>query len=143
MENNLLSILLIEDDSLDIINVERELKKIKTRYSLHIAKNGKIALDMLKGENGAEKLDPLPLIILLDINMPKMNGFEFLQAIRNDSEFDSIKVFIMTTSNEEGDKLMAKKLGIEGYIVKPLSFEKHSNSSSSLDTFGLFIELVK
>jgi CheY-like chemotaxis protein len=143
MENNLLNVLLIEDDSLDIINAERELKKIKTRYSLHIAKNGKIALDMLKGENGYEKLDPLPLIILLDINMPKMDGFEFLKIIRGDHEYDSIKVFIMTTSNEEGDKLNAKKLGIEGYIVKPLTFEKHANSSSSLDTFGLFIELLK
>ena len=68
MENNLLNALLIEDDSLDIINVERELKKIKTRYTLHIAKNGKIALDMLMGKNGQEKLDPLPLIILLDSN---------------------------------------------------------------------------
>jgi CheY-like chemotaxis protein len=143
MENNLLNVLLVEDDSLDIINAERELRKIKTRYSLHIAKNGRIALDMLRGENGAEKLDPLPLIILLDINMPKMDGFEFLQIIRSDPEYDSIKVFVMTTSNEQGDKIIAKKLGIEGYIVKPLSFEKHGNSPSSLDTFGLFIELLK
>jgi CheY-like chemotaxis protein len=142
MENNLLSVLLIEDNSQDIINVEREFKKIKTRYSLHVVKNGKIALDMLKGENGQEKLDPLPLIMLVDINMPEMDGFEFLQIIRSDPEYDAIKIFIMTTSNEEIDKVLAKKYGA-GFIVKPLSFEKQGHSLSSIDTFGLFIELLK
>jgi CheY-like chemotaxis protein len=143
MEYNLLNVLLVEDDYLDIINFEREFKKIKSKFALHVAKNGKMALDMLRGENGQEKMDPLPIIIVLDLNMPKMNGFEFLKILRSDPEYDRINVYITTTSNEEGDKLMAKSLGISGYIVKPLTFEKYNNAKSSIDTFGLFINLLK
>ena len=73
-----------------------------------------IALDMLMGKNGQEKLDPLPLIILLDINLPKMDGFEFLKIIRSNPEFENMKVFVMTTSNEECDKIMAKKFDVTG-----------------------------
>jgi CheY-like chemotaxis protein len=143
MEYNLLNVLLIEDDYLDIMNFEREFKKIKSKFSLHIAKNGKMAWNMLKGEQGLEKLDPTPLIIVLDINMPKMNGVEFLKLLRADSEFDKVKVFMTTTSNEEGDRLMAQALGASGYIVKPLTFEKYQGNTSSIDAFSLFIELLK
>jgi CheY-like chemotaxis protein len=143
MDYNLLNILLVEDDYLDIMNFEREFKKIKSKFSLHIAKNGKEAWNMLKGEQGFEKLDPTPLIIVLDLNMPKMNGIEFMKLLRSDQEFNKVKVFMTTTSNEDGDKLIAKSLGISGYIVKPVTFEKYSGNISSVDTFSLFIELLK
>ena len=79
MEDKLLNILLVEDDSVDVMNVQRAFKKNNITNPLHIAFNGVEALNMLRGSNGRPKLNPKPRIILLDINMPKMNGLEFLR----------------------------------------------------------------
>jgi CheY-like chemotaxis protein len=133
------SILLVEDDELDVISVDRSLKKINFEIELHTAYNGIEALSMLKGD---KKLDPLPDIILLDLNMPKMNGMEFLSELRKDKEFDSIKVFVMTTSNEEQDRVATEKLGISGYIIKPLNFDGNTKRNSSMDYFMHF-QIVK
>ncbi len=137
-----MNILLVEDDYLDIMNVERELKKINITYPIHVSRNGKEALNMLRGE-GTEKITPAPSVILLDINMPKMNGLEFLAELRREPEFSHIPVFIMTTSNEETDRLAAQRLNVSGYIVKPLTFDSFEKSHSSLDSFSLFLDLIK
>jgi CheY-like chemotaxis protein len=89
------SILLIEDDYLDSMGVERELRKLNVLNPLHIARNGREALNLLRGE-GVPKIRQ-PAIVLLDINMPRMNGFEFLEHIRQDPDFKHLKVFIITT----------------------------------------------
>ncbi len=115
-------ILLVEDDYLDVKSVKRELTKLDIDYTLHIVHNGADALDLLNG-NTADNQKIIPDIILLDINMPKMNGIEFLRVIKNYYTFNNIKTFIMTTSSEEYDKLAAQNLGISGYILKPLDFE--------------------
>jgi CheY-like chemotaxis protein len=142
MTENLKNILLVEDDYLDIMNVERELKKINIEYPIHVARNGREALNMLRGE-GAEKISPAPSVILLDINMPKMNGVEFLEELRHEPEFSHIPVFIMTTSNEETDRMEARRLSVSGYIVKPLTFDSFEKGPSSLDSFSLFLDLIK
>ena len=142
MNDKITNILLVEDDYLDIMNVERELKKIGINQPLHVARNGREALKMLRGE-GVPKIAPAPKVILLDINMPKMNGIEFLTELRHDPEFSHIPVFIMTTSNEETDRIAAQKLQVSGYILKPLSFENFDNNLSSLDSFSLFLDLIK
>ncbi|WP_347157968.1 response regulator [Pontibacter chitinilyticus] len=142
MSENTVNILLVEDDYLDIMNVERELKKINITYPIHVSRNGKEALNMLRGE-GTEKITPAPSVILLDINMPKMNGLEFLAELRREPEFSHIPVFIMTTSNEETDRLAAQRLNVSGYIVKPLTFDSFEKSHSSLDSFSLFLDLIK
>ncbi len=131
------NILLVEDDSLDILIIERTLKKININHRLYIAHNGQEALNMLKGI-GVDKITPLPQIIMLDINMPKMNGLELLSEIRKDAELRDIKVFIMTTSDHETDRITSQQLGISGYIIKPLQF----NSSSSPDGMNLIIDLL-
>jgi CheY-like chemotaxis protein len=136
------NVLLVEDDFLDIMSVQRTFKKAGVHHNLIVAKNGVEALEMLRGE-GTEKIDPKPLVILLDINMPKMNGIEFLQAIRNDSQFRDIEVFMTTTSEEEQDQEAARRLNVRGYIVKPLSFESFEKASSSMDSFSLFMKLMK
>jgi CheY-like chemotaxis protein len=116
------TILLVEDDYVDIMNVERGLKKLGVDYTLHIAHNGVDALALLNGNMpGKEKI--FPDIILLDINMPKMNGIEFLRIVRNYFTFNNIKIFITTTSVEEYDKLSTEQLGIYAYILKPLKFD--------------------
>lgn len=142
MSEKILNILLVEDDYLDIMNVERELKKIGLTQPLHVARNGREALKMLRGES-VPRISPAPKVILLDINMPKMNGMEFLTELRHDPEFSHIPVFIMTTSNEETDRMAAQKLQVSGYILKPLSFENFDNNLSSLDSFSLFLDLIK
>ncbi|GAB3201921.1 CheY-like chemotaxis protein [Pontibacter aydingkolensis] len=142
MTDKEVNILLVEDDYLDIMNVERELKKINIDHPIHVARNGREALSMLRGE-GTPKISPAPSVILLDINMPKMNGIEFLTELRREPEFSHIPVFIMTTSNEETDRMAAQRLNVAGYIVKPLTFDSFENSHSSLDSFSLFLDLIK
>lgn len=142
MTDKQVNILLVEDDYLDIMNVERELKRINIDHPVHVARNGREALNMLRGD-GTPKISPAPSVILLDINMPKMNGIEFLTELRREPEFSHIPVFIMTTSNEETDRMAAQRLNVAGYIVKPLSFDSFDKSHSSLDSFSLFLDLIK
>lgn len=128
------TILLVEDDELDIISVQRTLKKLDIAYELHTAYNGKDALDLLTGQDNRV----VPDVILLDLNMPKMNGIEFLKVIRNDEKLRSIKVFIMTTSAETIDRATTERLGISGYIIKPLNYKDNTKRSDSMDAFVQF-----
>jgi CheY-like chemotaxis protein len=141
MEEKIIHIMLVEDDVVDIMNVKRAFKKNNINNPLHIANNGLEALDMLKGRNGVPKLNPVPKIVLLDINMPKMNGIELLKEMRADDELKSISVFIMTTSNEDSDKFEAYSLNVAGYILKPINFEKFVTAVSTLKNFWKMIEL--
>lgn len=140
MEEKLLHILLVEDDSVDVMNVQRAFKKNNINNPLHVAFNGVEALNMLRGTNGKPKLNPLPGVILCDINMPKMNGIEFLKELRNDPTLKSCSVFIMTTSNDEQDKFEAYKLNVVGYVLKPLSFEKFVSAVSILNNYWKLCE---
>ena len=128
------TILLVEDDYLDVESVKRALKKQKVNHVLHVAHNGVDALAMLTSETNRV----IPDIILLDINMPKMNGLEFLGIIKNYYNLKNIKIFIITTSAEEYDKFAAQSLDVTGYILKPLNFEKKSG-----DSLKLMEELMK
>lgn len=132
------TILLIDDDYLDVENVKRALKKLKAEYDLFVAHNGVDGLAMLTG-NVPDNEKIVPDIIILDINMPKMNGIEFLRIIQNYYSFKSIKTFILTTSGEDYDKMAAENLGVQGYILKPLNFQ----SSKSKETMDLLEEIIK
>lgn len=134
------SILLIEDDELDVISVQRSLSKIDLNIRLYTAYNGVEALSLLKEkcDNGEE----LPEIILLDLNMPRMNGIEFLQEMRKDKKLDKVKVYVMTTSNDDKDRRETEKLGISGYIIKPLNFNENTKKSSSMENFMHF-QIIK
>lgn len=132
-------VLLVEDDEVDIQDITRTLQKNKIMNPLHIARNGLEALNMLQGKNGAKKLVPTPKIILLDLNLPKMNGIEFLKVLRADPELASIVVFVLTSSDEERDKQAAYNLNIGGYILKPLQFSQFITVISTLKScWGLF-----
>jgi CheY-like chemotaxis protein len=131
-------ILLIEDDELDVISVQRSLNKLDAAYELHTAYNGIEALELLQGKANKVAMKPLPDIILLDINMPKMSGIEFLKILRSDDKFKYIKVFIMTTSGEERDRNVTQALGISGYLIKPLNFNDNNKRSDSMDAFVQF-----
>jgi CheY-like chemotaxis protein len=129
------NILLVEDDHLDIIDMKRTLDKMHILNNMVVAKNGEDALRIL---NDKERSESSPDIALIDINMPKMNGLEFLSTVRKMNEWKDLKCFIITTSDEKVDRTAAKELGVSGYIVKPLKL----NNPSSMDAFNLMIDLM-
>jgi CheY-like chemotaxis protein len=133
----LINILLVEDDQLDTIDIKRSLDKINVMYNLQAARNGEEAIDMLNGKINTS-LNGLPDVVLIDINMPKMNGLEFLEVLRNHEEWKDLKCFIVTTSDEKVERNTAKRLGVSGYIIKPLKL----NSPTSMDAFNLMIDLM-
>ncbi len=135
MESKPINILHIEDDAVDAMVMERALKKCDIKMNLYKATNGLEALEMLRGENGRQKIDPLPRIILLDLNMPKMNGIEFLRALRADPQLRHIAVFVMTTSSDEQDRIEAHNLNVAGYMIKPLTLESYTNIVSVLNAY--------
>jgi CheY-like chemotaxis protein len=132
-----INLLLVEDDGLDVINIRRTLDKMKIFYRLHTVRNGEEAIEMLEemGLNGSEGL---PDFMLIDINMPRMDGLELLGIIRQRTEWKGIKCYIITTSEESTDKQKAAALGVAGYIVKPLKL----TNPSSMDAFNLMIDLL-
>lgn len=132
MSDNTISVLHVEDDSVDSMVVQRAFKKNSIPYTLHHATDGAEALDFLRGTNGKEKLNPTPRFILLDINMPKMNGLEFLKELRNDKELTNITVFILTTSNDDRDRAEAYQSHVAGYILKPVNLENYVSTFSAL-----------
>jgi CheY-like chemotaxis protein len=131
------NILLVEDDNLDIIDVKRALDKMQIINRMAIAKNGEEAIQILN-KNHPQAFDTKPDVVLVDINMPKMNGLEFLNVIRSSEEWKNLNCFIITTSEEKVDRDAAKKLGVSGFIVKPLKL----NTPSSMDSFNLMIDLM-
>lgn len=133
---NLVNILLVEDDEVDIMNVQRAFKKNNIRNPLQVARNGVEAMELLNGNT-----IPTPKIVLLDINMPKMGGIEFLSEIRKHPELRSLSVFVMTTSNEESDKIAAYDLNVAGYILKPLSFEGFTSAVAILNHYWHLCEM--
>ena len=134
--NKVVNILLVEDDHLDIIDMKRTLDKMHILNNLVVAKNGEDAIQILNDK--ASSTEAIPDIALIDINMPKMNGLEFVSAVRKMEAWKDLKCFIITTSDEKVDRTAAKELGISGYIVKPLKL----NNPSSMDAFNLMIDLM-
>jgi CheY-like chemotaxis protein len=132
-----MTILLVEDDEVDIMNVKRAFKKNNISNPLLIAHNGIEALAILRS---TAKDAPKPKIILLDLNMPKMGGIEFLKEIRQDHALSNLSVFIMTTSNEDGDKIDAFNLNVAGYILKPLSMDRFISAVSTLNSYWALCE---
>jgi len=141
MQDNKISILLVEDDEVDVMNIQRAFKKNHITNPMHIAGNGLEALAKLRGMDGQEKLNPTPKIVLLDINMPKMNGIEFLTKLRADPELRAISVFVLTTSDEEKDRVAAYNMNVAGYILKPVEPGKFMEAVKALDVFWSLIEL--
>lgn len=126
MQNNKVDdnrpILLIEDDEVDVMTVKRAWKQLKISNPLHHGENGEEALEYLNGNK-----DQLPCLIIMDINMPRMNGIEFLKVIKKEEIFKRIPVIVLTTSKEEQDRYETFNLSVAGYIVKPLNYDQFVN----------------
>ena len=117
-DERVLHILLVEDDEVDVMNVRRAFEKNKILNPLYVAADGLEALTMLRDG----RVPRQRRLVLLDLNMPGMNGFEFLRELRADSVLKLTPVVVLTTSNDEKDKIEAFDLNVAGYLVKPVTF---------------------
>ncbi|MDQ7798282.1 MAG: response regulator [Candidatus Edwardsbacteria bacterium] len=142
MRNNI-PVLLVDDDQVDIMTVQRAFKVNNIVNPLKITGNGREALDYLKQEGKYKNPDasPRPGIILLDLNMPIMNGIEFLKIAKADSELRKIPVIVLTTSKEENDRVESFNLSVAGYIIKPVEFEKFVEAVRVLNLYWTLSEL--
>jgi CheY-like chemotaxis protein len=137
MSDRVLNILLVEDDEVDVMNVRRAFERNNVTNPLYVAGNGLEALAMLRdGTVPRERR-----LILLDLNMPKMNGIEFLQALRADPDLASTPVVILTTSNDDQDKIDAYNLNVAGYLLKPVTFSNFCERMSALNKYWTLVEM--
>jgi CheY-like chemotaxis protein len=133
------NLLLVDDDEVDVQGLKRAFAKSKIGNPITVARDGIEALEILRGENGREKLAK-PHLILLDLNMPRMNGIEFLQIIRQDPELKSAVIFMITTSKAEEDKQRAYGHNVAGYIVKQDPANTFIQAVSMLEHYWKVVE---
>jgi two-component system response regulator len=129
-------ILMVEDDENDIIMTQRAFERYNLRNTLYVARDGEEALDFVyqRGKY-QDSAAPKPGLILLDINLPKMDGIEVLRHLKGDSDMRRIPVVILTASRREKDKVESYKLGVNSYIVKPLDFSKFIEAVSTINLY--------
>lgn len=134
-------VLMAEDDEHDIIATKRAWKAGQMANPLHIVSNGEECLEYLerRGAYSDPASSPRPGILLLDINMPRMDGLETLQRIRANEQLRSLPVVMLTTSKAEEDRMRSYELGANAYIVKPIGFD---NFAEAIRTINLFWKLV-
>lgn len=131
-----LKILLVEDDEVDVMNVKRAFDKARIQNPLHVAKDGVEALELLKDDGFSKER----LLLLLDINMPRMNGIELLREIRKNDKLHSLPVVVLTTSDDERDKFDAYDLNVAGYLLKPVTFPKFVEILDVLNRYWTLVE---
>ena len=142
MEKRVINILLVEDYEIDVMNVRRAFKKSNITNPLYIASNGLEALDMLRGKEGQPPAIPSDRrLILLDLNMPKMGGIEFLNELRTDENLRLTPVVVLTTSNQDQDRVEAYNLNVAGYLLKPVTFTTFAELMVALNKYWALCEM--
>ncbi|WP_420401993.1 response regulator [Flagellimonas sp.] len=131
-----MNVLFIEDDMIETMKLQRAISKFQSKHKIIEAKNGEEAFEILKGES-------LPDIILLDLNMPRMSGIEFLTKIKSDDKLKYLPVIILTTSENRVDLLKCFEIGIAGYIIKPLKYEDYESKLKKVFDYWEISELIK
>ena len=137
MDERMINIILVEDDEVDVMTVKRAFAKNNISNPLFVASNGIEALELLRKENVPARRR----LILLDVNMPKMNGIEFLRELRADPNLQQSSVVMMTTSNEERDRIDAFKLNVAGYLLKPVTFQQFAEVMSTINKYWALMEM--
>ncbi len=129
-------ILLVEDDEVDVMTVKRALRDLHVINPLNVTSNGEEALEYLRNDHNEK-----PCVILLDLNMPKMNGIEFLKIVKKDKSLKIIPVVILTTSKNEQDKIESFKLSIAGYMIKPVDYVQFVETMKTINMYWTLSEL--
>jgi CheY-like chemotaxis protein len=137
MEDRLLNILLVEDDEVDVMNVQRAFKKNHIGNPLWVAGNGLAALELLRGNEVPRERR----LVLLDLNMPRMNGIEFLRELRADPDLKLTPVVVLTTSDDERDRVDAYNLNVAGYILKPVTLVNFVEAMATLNKYWALVEM--
>ncbi len=137
MADKMLNILLVEDDEVDVMNVRRAFKKNNICNPLWVAGNGVEGLEMLRGP----EIPKDRRLILLDLNMPRMNGIEFLRQLRVDPEHRLTPVVVLTTSDDERDRVDAYNLNVSGYILKPVTLVNFVEAMATLNKYWSLVEM--
>ncbi|MFK7048494.1 MULTISPECIES: response regulator [Flavobacterium] len=132
----LLTILLLEDDKIEVMKFNRVISSFNLIHKVIEANNGIEALDILKNK------EILPDIIVLDLNMPKLNGIEFLKILKEDERLRYIPSIILSTSSNHKDLLECYRIGIAGYIIKPLKYDEYVEKIQSLFEYWSHNELI-
>jgi CheY-like chemotaxis protein len=137
LEVKKLRILLIEDDTIEVMKLKRAIKKLEMDHDLIEAKNGEEALAILKGHS------MLPDVIFLDLNMPKINGLEFLKILKEDDVLRFLPTIMLTTSSNRKDILACYDTGVAGYIIKPLKYDHYVSKIEMVLNYWSMNELIK
>ena len=137
MDDRSLNILLVDDDEVDVMTVRRAFTKANISNKLFVATDGIQALDMLRGDGVPETRR----IVLLDLNMPRMNGIEFLREVRADPALHALTVVVLTTSNEDRDRVEAYQLNVAGYLLKPVTFQAFAEVMATMNKYWTLMEL--
>lgn len=135
--NTKLKILLIEDDAIEVMKLKRAIKKLELDHELIEAKNGEEALVILRDDK------VIPDVIFLDLNMPKINGLEFLRILKKDDILRYIPTVMLTTSNNRKDVLACYETGVAGYIIKPLKYDDYVKKINVALQYWSMNELIK
>lgn len=135
------NILLVEDDKVDVMNVQRSFKKANITNPLYVASNGVEALALLRDQIPDVTIPKTRRLILLDLNMPKMGGIEFLKELRKDKQLRLTPVIVLTTSDQERDRIEAYNLNVAGYILKPVTFSNFAEVMTTLNQYWTLCEM--
>lgn len=134
-----LSVLIVEDDDVAAESIARSLKKVSPDIHLVYAEHGKAAMTILKKQD-PQRILTTPYLVLLDLNMPVMNGFEFLASVREDVELKDTVIFILTTSNDDNDRAQAYDNNVAGYMVKSAVGPQFAKLATLLDAYKNAVE---
>jgi CheY-like chemotaxis protein len=137
VDDHALNIFLVDDDEVDVMTVKRAFAKANIANRIYVATDGIEALELLR----AEAAPTTRRLVLLDLNMPKMNGIEFLREIRSDPALQALTVVVLTTSNEDRDRVETYQLNVAGYLLKPVTFHSFADVMSTLNKYWTLMEM--
>jgi CheY-like chemotaxis protein len=137
MAEHPLNILLVDDDEVDVMTVKRAFSKANITNKLYVATDGIEALNLLRSDG----IPPARRLVLLDLNMPRRSGIEVLREIRADPALQLITVVVLTTSNEDRDRVEAYELNVAGYLLKPVTFHAFAEVMSTLNKYWTLMEM--
>ena len=138
MAHRPMNILLVDDDAVDVMTTRRAFQKANPTLPMWTAGDGVEALEQLR----SDALPPANRVVLLDLNMPRMNGIEFLRELRKDPELHGTAVVVLTTSDEERDRLEAYNFHVAGYLVKPVRFQAFVELMTTLNRYWMLMEMA-
>jgi len=137
VDEHALNILLVDDDEVDVMTVKRAFSKANITNKLFVATDGVEALALLRSQG----VPAARRLMLLDLNMPRMSGIELLREIRADPALQALTVIVLTTSNEDRDRVEAYRLNVAGYLLKPVTFHAFAEVMITLNKYWTLMEM--